>query len=118
MGRSQLKVSTGTCSGPVQVAGSGCSMGGRSTKPGSREVTNSKCKRHFKDTVVGGVGGGWGEIKAEALEARSKSQRQDVVSKLENKNETLYSGRAGKSWGREPGLRISLKKSNVLSLET
>lgn len=51
MGRSQLKVSTGTCSGPVQVTGSGCSMGGRSTKPGSRDVTNSKCNRHFRDTV-------------------------------------------------------------------
>lgn len=53
MGRSQLKVSTGTCSGPVQVAGSGCSNGGRRTNPGSRDVTNSKCSRHFKDTVKG-----------------------------------------------------------------
>lgn len=52
MGRSQLKVSTGTCSGPVQVTGSGCSMGGRSTKPGSRDVTNSKCNRHFRDTMA------------------------------------------------------------------
>lgn len=51
MGRSQLKVSTGTCSGPVQVTGSGCSIGGRRTKPGSRDVTNSKCNRHFRDTV-------------------------------------------------------------------
>lgn len=51
MGRSQLKVSTGTCSGPVQVAGSGCSSGGRSTNPSSWDVTNSKCNRHFKDTV-------------------------------------------------------------------
>lgn len=67
MGRSQLKVSTGTCSGPVQVTGSGCSMGGRSTKPGSRDVTNSKCKRHFRDTVGK-------KIKVEALEARSKTQ--------------------------------------------
>lgn len=52
MGRSQLKVSTGTCSGPVQVEGSGCSNGGRSTNPGSRDVTNSKCNRHFKDTMA------------------------------------------------------------------
>lgn len=52
MGRSQLKVSTGTCSGPVQVAGSGCSTGGRRTNPGSRDVTNSKCNRHFSDTMA------------------------------------------------------------------
>lgn len=52
MGRSQLKVSTGTCSGPVQVTGSGCSTGGRSPKPGSRDVTNSKCNRHFRDTGI------------------------------------------------------------------
>lgn len=52
MGRSQLKVSTGTCSGPVQVVGSGCSTAGRSTNPGSRDVTNSKCNLHFKDTMA------------------------------------------------------------------
>jgi hypothetical protein len=51
MGRSQLKVSTGTCSGPVQVAVSGCSIGGRSANSGSPDVTNSKCNRHFRDTM-------------------------------------------------------------------
>lgn len=88
MGRSQLKVSTGTCSGPVQVTGSGCSMGGRSTKPGSRDVTNSKCKRHFRDTVGK-------KIKVEALEARSKPNDRMWLAN-EKKKTNLYSGRAGR----------------------
>lgn len=79
MGRSQLKVSTGTCSGPVQVTGSGCSKGGRSTKSGSRDVTNSKCSRHFRDTV------GEEKIKVEALDARSKHQcRMWLVNEKKN----------------------------------
>lgn len=50
MGRSQLKVSTSTCSAPVHTVTSDwfCRTTGAST--GSLAVTNSKCKRHLNIT--------------------------------------------------------------------
>lgn len=51
MGRSQLNVSTSTCSVPVHTVTSDwfCSTVGGSS--GSRAVTNSKCRRHFRVTA-------------------------------------------------------------------
>lgn len=50
IGRSQLKVSTSTCSAPVHTVTSDwfCRTTGAST--GSRAVTNSKCRRHLNIT--------------------------------------------------------------------
>lgn len=85
-GRSQLKVSTGTCSGPVQVTVSGWCTGGRSTKPGSRDVTNSKCNLHFRDT----------EKIDRGRDIRSREQKP-MTGCGQQMSKNLYSGRGGES---------------------